>query len=78
MKLLQQAKKLDSKRKPLQWRKIDNETIELSLAWVKGEISTATVTEVLQYKRGGQQAYTTLARALRAYFSDKSKNLKNL
>ena len=67
--LLQAAKKVPKKQ-----REIDDQAVELAIFWLAGDVTTAQVTAALKYRPGGQQAYTTLARALKeAYNQHKIK-----
>ncbi len=65
MNLLEKAKTIDKKRPQVI---ITDEHIELALAYIRDEVSIASVGEAMGYRQGAQSAYTTLARSLKAAY----------
>lgn len=65
MNLLEKAKTIDKKRPQVI---ITDEHIDLAIAYIKGEISIASVSMAMGHRQGAQSAYTTLARSLKAAY----------
>lgn len=66
--LLEKAKKIDNKK--IKSNATEKEMQELSLAWVKNEISLSQIASVLGIKGTGHQCYAKIAHSLKKYINN--------